>query len=243
MPTKGYIEKLKKHLVPLLDEKRVKRVNLFTSIDTWGADAEYIRDGLKCEDFERNLIELFESSSEMRVTIMCTFNVLSVPRFHELIEKVVVWKKRFGMIGNDDRLILDISNLTYPRHRAFTILPASYEKNLGELLEQMKSHQKTHQHDPAGFTVLEIEKMKRIVEIFRDHHNQEQAKQEYWQRQFRLFFEEHDRRKGLSIDQTFPAFRHLGKKESLGYLPMLKNNSSRFSLKREEFLLSNDQAF
>ncbi|MCF8060366.1 MAG: twitch domain-containing radical SAM protein [Bacteriovoracaceae bacterium] len=212
---KSYIQRLKKHLVPLLENKHVKRVNLFTSIDTWGADAEYIRNGLNCEEFEQNLIELFESSPEMRITIMCTFNVLSVPRFHELIEKVLEWKKRFGMIGNDDRLIFDISHLTYPRHQAFTILPASYESRLGELFELMKLHQKKTHLDPEGFTVLEVEKMKRILEIFRDHHQSKDPQQKYWQKQFQLFFTEYDKRKGTSLKQTFPDYSFLGQQSIL----------------------------
>ena len=47
-----FIEKLK----PIIEEKKVREFKLFTSIDTWDkGKAEYIRNGLDVELFERNL--------------------------------------------------------------------------------------------------------------------------------------------------------------------------------------------
>jgi len=55
-------------------------------VDTWGKRAEYIRDGLDIEVFERNL-DYFMRNTTAQVTFMITFNLFSVTTFQSLLEK------------------------------------------------------------------------------------------------------------------------------------------------------------
>ena len=49
----------------LLTNKKIRRFKLFTSIDTWGKRAEYIRDGLDINVFERNLDYFMKNTTEI----------------------------------------------------------------------------------------------------------------------------------------------------------------------------------
>ncbi len=49
------VERLCKKINKLLDEGKIKRFQLFTSLESWGPKAEYVRSGLSCELFEKNL--------------------------------------------------------------------------------------------------------------------------------------------------------------------------------------------
>jgi organic radical activating enzyme len=82
--------------VKILTEKRsVKRFTVFTSVDAWGKRAEYIRTGLNFELFKKRYEQLLEIPN-VRVTIMCTFNIMSVTSIKELLEWQLKLKKKYN---------------------------------------------------------------------------------------------------------------------------------------------------
>lgn len=90
-----FVEKITK----LERTKSVKSVTVFTSVDAWGSRAEYIREGL---DFEllKSRVEQLLSIGNIRVSIMCTFNILSVSSIKELFEWVLALKKAYNRNHN-----------------------------------------------------------------------------------------------------------------------------------------------
>ncbi len=78
-----FIEKLR----VLVSGKYVKKFTMFTSVEAWGAKAEYLRPGLNFEQFKRRYEQLLEIG-DVRCTIMCTFNILSLTSFKQFLEWV-----------------------------------------------------------------------------------------------------------------------------------------------------------
>ena len=68
------LEKFTNPVNDLLTNNKIRRFKMFTSIDTWGKRAEYIRDGLDIEVFERNL-DYFMRNCEALMVLMITFNI------------------------------------------------------------------------------------------------------------------------------------------------------------------------
>jgi MoaA/NifB/PqqE/SkfB family radical SAM enzyme len=196
-----FIEKIKR----IEDENRVKEFVIFTSVDTWGEQAEYIRNGLEFNRFWDNVNKILEKCPRVILTFMVTYNALSVFKYDKLISEV---HKLKSLYGNDDRYwnsatFLDTSYLRYPQHQTIKILPYQYSENI---LNQAKlvSYYSTPSFDTRdiGYSDVEIQKVRRLYDWMISPQNpDEQLKHRY---SFYKFFNEHDKRRGTDFCKTFP---------------------------------------
>ena len=136
---------------------------MFTSVDTWNQRAEYIRDGLDLEVFERNL-DYFLTNTTAPVTFMITFNIFSVTTFQTLLEKILEWRVKYNDVnsGRWQRIHFDTPYLKEPLQYDINILPKEQympymESHLQFIQDNLKEGSKTH------FSTMEYEKFRRVV--------------------------------------------------------------------------------
>ena len=198
-----FIDKIKK----IEDEDRVKEFIIFTSIDTWGEQAEYIRNGLEFNRFWDNCHKILDKCSRVNLTVMSTYNALSVPNYKKLIGGIYDLKKSYG---SSDRywksaVFLDSSYLRYPTHQAVQILPkkwnsvifeqAQYADYLGIPLFENKF---------IGYSDIEVQKIKRIWDWKISNWPDKEKHIKEHRYNFIKFFDEHDRRRGTNFVKVFP---------------------------------------
>jgi hypothetical protein len=202
------IEKFADQVQAITESGSVKNFTIYTSIDTWGAQAEYIRTGMHTESFWRNVRYLLGRLGKIQIVFMCTFNALSVPGFRPLLEELLKLKEEFH---SQDRsqiapAILDISYLRYPDHLSVQILPKQWCETLQGHLEFMESFAEERNRPYHGFYDFERAKMRRLLEWMRT-----ESPDSSWlnnaRTDFFLHFREHDRRRGTDFLTTFPEFR------------------------------------
>lgn len=184
------IEKFEKKIKIIMENKAVRHVQVYTSIDTWGRQAEYIRNGLDLELFKKNLDLHFSINKNVPVTIMCAFNILSVFNFQELIDFVSI-KRAEGQ-----KILLDISYVHHPLFLDCRLLPDSLKRPGTKLLESMKSR---------NFHRYEIIKMSRLVEFLNSSLDEKELRRQ--RSEFAVFIKEHDRRRKTNFLETFPEFQ------------------------------------
>lgn len=188
------IDKLAERIKSLLKQKKIKSFSLFTSIEGWGAQAEYMRTGMNCDHWERNFVKAIEEGTQ--VNIMCTFNVLCVATFQNFLKKVIEWRKQYGK----QSLSFDTPYLKEPPHWMINILPQDF------LNEHMDKHLKFIKDNMEWFTDVEYEKMLRV----RDYAHQnpvDATKIKQGRRDFYSFFKENDKRVvGLNLLEVFPEY-------------------------------------
>jgi len=190
----------------LIRDRQVNAFDVFTSVDTSGSQAEYIRNGLNYDKWLTNIERLLDSIPGLKVGIMCTHNAMSVPRFRGLLEDVLSLRKRYQATTSKNwKLWLDIGYVRYPGWQGAKILPSSFHRVMEEDLEYMMSHRGDYLADIPGFYDVEIEKMKRLIAWCKTPFDAETA-QEY-RRNFYRFFTEQDRRRKTDFLQTFPELR------------------------------------
>jgi len=82
----GYIQRLKR----MVDEKKIKRVNLSASLDCWGPQAEYLRWGLNLAEWERNFNYVAQGAFDQWIVlnVNLTITPLSIKTLPELIHKL-----------------------------------------------------------------------------------------------------------------------------------------------------------
>lgn len=176
--------------------KRLKNLGsftIFTSVDTYGPQAEYIRTGLKLSLFEKHVTKLLESLPGIEIAIMCTFNALSVENFGELLERVHVWKKLARANGSE--FTLDISYLRHPSFLSVEILPQDWLPKFERLLDQARQITDVPMEH-------ELIKLTRLVEYFASLKKPDPANL----RDFASFILENDKRRKTDFRKTFPTY-------------------------------------
>ena len=91
-----FIEKVER----IIDENRVNEFIIYTSCDTWGEQAEYIRNGLDFNKFWDNINILLSKLPKVTVVIMSTYNMFSPFGYSKLLEEVYTLKIEYA---NNDR--------------------------------------------------------------------------------------------------------------------------------------------
>lgn len=189
----------------LLEQKKIKSFKLFSSIDTWGDQATYIRTGLDLAAFEKN-IRLYLGQTQSPLTFMITFNLFSVPAFSALLKKILDWRTEFSQPGEDfqtfHRIRFDISYLKEPLQYDINLLPKD------EFLPYMEQHLTYFKNmvDDARkdrFSFMEYQRFLRTYEYMKSTNYDDQRLIE-GRKDFYSFFVEFDKRRSVSLLKTFP---------------------------------------
>ena len=197
------IEKFCLQIEDLKKEKKIRFFKLFTSIDTWGQQAEYLRTGLSLKTFENNLKQYMQLTTSP-VTLMITFNLFSLFSFADLLKKILEWRAQFNVSGSSSlqRLRFDISYLKEPLQYDINILPKDeFLPYVQNSLDFMREHLDDSQNDQ--FSYMEYQKLLRISE-YMDSTQYQEAKILEGRKDFFHFFSEMDRRRNSQILTTFP---------------------------------------
>jgi hypothetical protein len=186
--------------------------SILVKIDTFGAQAEYIRNGLNYNKWVDNVNKVLSKTNRTCLTIMSTYNAFSLFNYDRLIYDVYTLKQKYN---SPDRywgpaVLLDTSYLRYPLHQTVQILPEEYGKyvlnasNLADGLRYTNNWIPTNiwKQEHIAFNDLEISKIKRTYDwMISPQDGEQQMKNRY---NFVKFVDEHDRRRGTNFTKTFP---------------------------------------
>jgi organic radical activating enzyme len=187
----------------LSENSGFKRFKLFTSLDTWGPRAEYIRTGLDLKLWEQNFHAIL-SQTKFPITFMITFNILSVTTFKSLLEKILEWRKQYGWYDelNEHRIRFDTPYLKEPLQYDMNILPKKeFMPYMHKSLKFMEDN--VNDADPTKFTSVEFEKFRRVVDYMASTEYSPEKTLE-GQKDFYNWFNELDTRRGTDFVTTFP---------------------------------------
>lgn len=200
------VDKMVEHVNHLTENKKIKIFKLFTSVDTWGPRAEYIRTGLDLELWERNL-DTYLKSTGQPISFMITFNILAVPTFKSLLVKILEWRREYNQYNKTDQpqmVRFDTPYLKEPLQYDMNILPKE------EFMPYMYDHLKfieenMDDRDPTKFSSVEYEKFRRVVDYMASTTYSEEKILE-GKKDFYNWFNALDQRRGTNLIETFPEF-------------------------------------
>lgn len=190
------VERMAETVERLSNEKKIRTFRLFTSIDTWGKRAEYIRTGLDLELWEKNF-HTYLTKTTMPINFMITFNILCVTSFPSLLEKILEWRKIYG----HKRVRFDTPYLREPLQYDINILPK--EDFMPHMKKSLKFMEDNIDEKNDKFSVVEYEKFKRVVDYMRTTHYPE-SKLIEGRKDFYNWFNELDKRRDTQFLETFP---------------------------------------
>lgn len=206
-----HVEKLVRHINSLRDQESIRQFKLFTSIDTWGERAEYLRTGLDLDLWEKNQ-DIYIRGVKSHITHMCTFNVLSVTTFKDYLAKILEWRKIYddvildnlGSDPNVRKIRFDTPYLKEPLQYDMHILPKDdFVHYFDECLDFIKDN--IVEDDTTMFSQLEYERFRRVRDYFvTEQYDVERVRQ--GRRDFYHWFSEYDRRRNTDFLETFPEY-------------------------------------
>jgi|LakMenE01Jun11ns_1017448.scaffolds.fasta_scaffold9958916_5 hypothetical protein len=205
-----FVDKVEK----IIDQELVHEFIIFTSCDTAGKQAEYIRNGFDYNLFKERIDFLLDKFKPLTIDIMSTYNALSVPNYKYLIEDVAVLKKRhhnpYRYWGSS--LLLDSSYLRHPSHQSVKILDKKWVSSIDEQIKLVDFYEqvRTGTVDGYGYTDIEINKIKRIKDWLNsdlDDFELDKNRKDFYQ-----FITEHDIRRNTDFCKTFPELEEFYKK-------------------------------
>ena len=167
-----------------------QKIELYASIDTWGEQAEFIRYGLDFELFQKRCVEFCQEIGSGRLVLMVTFNLLSIPRFEQLLGWVLEMKEKFPTIA------FDISYLKEPSYLKANILDDELRNRLQKSLEKF--------NNPL-FSSHEKNKMQRIYNWLGQEVEREELQR--GRSDFFGFINEYEKRYNLDFLKTFPELK------------------------------------
>jgi pyruvate-formate lyase-activating enzyme len=200
------VERFANKVNKLVKEGKIKTFKLFTSMDTWGPRAEYIRTGLDLEVWEKNF-DTYLTKTTLPITFMTTFNILTVCNFKLLLEKILEWRTKYNSDDQNkwQRIRFDTPYLKEPLQYDMNILPKTeFMPYMYETLAYIQDN--LDDKDRTKFSQMEYDKFDRVVKYMEtSSYSNEKIKE--GRKDFYNWFTEYDRRRGTDFINTFPELK------------------------------------
>jgi hypothetical protein len=205
-PPKDLLDAFLEKINIILNQKKLKRIKIFTSCEAYGQQAEYIRHGMNYFQWLNNLRFALSTNPNLEFTVMSTYNLLSIPSYKYMLEDMIKLIKEFRSPTNK-AILIDMPYLRFPEHQTIFIMEPEH---LHYIEEQIKVIEE--QVPDKVLSEIELERIKRIYTVA-------QSSQDEWQlnnnrKDFILFVNEHDKRRNTNFVQTFPEYKDLYEKWS-----------------------------
>jgi organic radical activating enzyme len=176
-------------------------IDLYTSNESIGHHAEYIRDGLVWDDWITNVESICKNHrNKLRgLHVMCTINSLCLESLPEFLTKVLELKTKWGK----DYPSFTLNILRFPSFQSPLALPdelrTQYKNKLESWLNVWNNHVMLHDHERNH-----IQRLIDYLDVVKTPHTGA-AEQKILQQDFKKFYTQYDLRRGKNFVKTFPT--------------------------------------
>ncbi len=177
--------------------RSVKSIEIYTSNESFGPHAEYIRDGLNWEVWSRNIHHVMESGHFRQLHIMMTVNSLCLFSVTDFLDWVIELKKK----NRADMPFLSVNILRYPSFQSPLVLPDEIRSERKEHIESWLSSRKRLNL----LQEMEIESIQRLIDyldVVQTPHSGSSSREDL-EKDFKRFFQQYDVRRGKDFSSTF----------------------------------------
>ena len=200
-PPKGQWSKFMTSLKEITDANAVDHFMLFCSLDSWGNQAEYIRNGMDFEMLKTNITDYLANSQKHSLTFIITFNALSYTRIVEYLQNIIKLRRKFSK--RRQLIWFDIPPLHDPDFLNPKVMPEMVTE-LKLALKYMLENKEGRGNQFMGFSDFEVSKVRRLIDWIESDtgFDKEKAMKNFYE-----FFSEHDRRRNTNFLNTFPELK------------------------------------
>ena len=183
----------------LLDAAEHLELDLYTSNESMGLQAEYIRDGLEWKQWTANVELLIRSGKLRGLHVMNTINALCLESLPEFLTWMLEWKSKFGR----DFPNFTLNILRFPSFQSPLVLPDEirehHKQRLQDWLSNFRNHAMLHEHE-----INHVQRLIDYLDVVKTPHR-ETFEMPKLHNDFKQFYSQYDQRRGKDFTATFPT--------------------------------------
>ena len=178
--------------------KPLPHVELYTSMEATGIQAEYIRDGLDYDQWHDNVQALVESGAVKAVHVMCTINALCLDSLVAHLDTMLELKQRYGR----DAVNFTLNILRFPSFQSALVLPdhlrTRYRLELEQWLFENQRNPLLHEHE-----INHTQRLIDYLDVVKTPHS-DTFEHPALLNDFVKFYQQYDQRRGKNFAAAFP---------------------------------------
>ena len=182
----------------LLASTKGMAIDIYTSNEAVGTQAEYIRDGLVWADWMYNVNRLLSSKQFRGIHVMCTINALCLDSLDQLLECIVKWKLEYGR----DAISFTLNILRFPSFQSPLVLPdhlrTKYRNQLADFMVRHKGYSYLHEHEWNH-----VQRLVDYLDVVKTPHSDAFDRPKLLN-DFKQFFSQYDQRRNKDFGTAFP---------------------------------------
>jgi hypothetical protein len=182
----------------LLDATQSMAIDIYTSNEAVGLQAEYIRDGLVWDDWANNVERLLDSDQFRSIHVMCTINALCLDSLDQLLECILQWKTEYGR----DAISFTLNILRFPSFQSPLILPPALKTHYKTVLEtwltQNIQSEFLHEHE-----INHLQRLIDYLDVVKTPHS-DTFEMPKLLNDFKQFYTQYDQRRNKDFGTAFP---------------------------------------
>ena len=195
----GMNEETLEKMISITHQLPIKEMDVYTSNESYGIHAEYIRDGLVYEKWRSNLVAFLERAKLRSFTIMMTINSLCLYSITDFLDDMIELKKKYGA----NKPNVDLNILRWPSFMSPLALPDEFKKDLHTKLTKWFQEKMT----PDLFSIGEYAQFQRLldyIQVVEKGHNTTEDDKSILHHDFKSFYVQYDSRRKKNFKSTFP---------------------------------------
>ena len=182
----------------LLASTQDMAIDIYTSNEAIGLQAEYIRDGLVWSDWMHNVNRLLSSGQFRGIHVMCTINALCLDSLDQLLDCIVKWKLTYGR----DAISFTLNILRFPSFQSPLVLPddirTRYKNQLADFMVRHKGYSYLHEHEWNH-----VQRLVDYLDVVKTPHSDAFDRPKLLN-DFRQFYTQYDQRRSKNFHTAFP---------------------------------------
>jgi len=173
-------------------------LDIYTSNESMGPHAEYIRDGLDYGQWTHNMERIIQTKRLRGLHVMCTINALCLESLPEFLTYLMLWKQDHG----PDFPSFTLNILRFPSFQSPLVLPDDirmrHRDRLQAWLDQWDHNVNLHPHERNH-----VQRLIDYLDVVETPHS-DAFDMPRLHNDFRRFYQQYDQRRGKDFHAAFP---------------------------------------
>jgi organic radical activating enzyme len=176
-------------------------LDIYTSNESLGSQAEYIRDGLIYGQWEYNMERIMAGGKLRGLHVMCTINALCLESLPEFLTRLMQWKSQYGQ----DFPNFTLNILRFPSFQSPLILPndirTKHKDRLQAWLDTWTNNVMLQEHERNH-----VQRLIDYLDVVKTPHSEAFDRPKLLN-DFKQFHTQYDRRREKDFVATFPTLK------------------------------------
>ena len=180
-----------------------KKFHIYTSCESTGLQAEYIRDGLNWEGWLKNMDRLLSEGNLTSLNCMMTINATCLFSLPEFMDEMLKLKMKY----KTQSPVCSFNILRFPSFQSIVTLPMEFRLERADAIEKWIDD--NWNKGENGFIEWERDSMLRLVTYLREveEGHRHTSSKESRERDFKSFYTQYDIRRNKNFVETFPTLK------------------------------------